>query len=144
MTGNGTGTVTITATSSAINATLAALNGLIYTPTPNVNGPDTLTMTSDSGDTRSDVDMVAINVAAVNDAPTVAGDGTEEAAHIVEDMPSATGQTVASLFGGQYSDAADQVSRRLRRPTPSPASRSPPTARTRPPASGNISTARSG
>jgi hypothetical protein len=107
--GNGTGTVTITASVSAINTTLAAMNGVVYTPTPNVNGPDTLTMTSDSGD-GEDTDNAAISVAAVNDAPTVAGDGTEEAADIQEDMPSATGETVAALFGGQYSDAADQVS----------------------------------
>src|SRR5205823_1386840 len=46
---------------------------------------------------------------AVNDAPVVAGDGTESAAPIDEDSPSATGQSVASLFGGQFSDAADQV-----------------------------------
>ena len=65
-------------------------------------------MTSDDGDVQ-DVDLVAINVAAVNDAPTVAGDGTEEAAPIDEDTPSPTGQTVADLFGGQYSDATDQV-----------------------------------
>lgn len=106
--GNGTGMVTITAATGAINTTLAALNGLVYTPTANVNGPDSLTMTSDSGAT-ADVDLAAINVAAVNDAPTVAGDGTEEAADIDEDTPSPVGETVASLFGGQYSDAADQV-----------------------------------
>lgn len=106
--GNGTGTVTITGSQSEINTTLAAMNGVTYTPTPNVNGPDTLTMTSDDG-TGQDVDMVAIGVAAVNDAPTVAGDGTEDAAPIIENMPSPTGQSVASLFGGQYSDATDQV-----------------------------------
>lgn len=106
-TGDGTddATMTFTGTSAAINAALA---GLSYTPTSNVNGPDSLTMTTDDG-TDQDIDNVAINVAAVNDAPTVAGDGTEDAAPIPEDMPSATGQTVADLFGGQYSDAADQV-----------------------------------
>ena len=77
---------------------------------------------------------------AVNDAPTVAGDGTENAAPIVEDMPSPTGQSVASLFGGQYSDAADQVAgrllgRRLRR------RRGHRQRLRRAPASGNISTA---
>jgi len=106
-TGDGTNdaTMTFTGTAAAINAALA---GLSYTPTANVNGADSLTMTTDDG-TDQDVDNVAINVAAVNDAPTVAGDGTEDAAPIQEDMPSPTGQTVASLFGGQYSDATDQV-----------------------------------
>jgi len=108
ITGNGTGTVEITGSQSDINAMLAAVNGVTYTPTPNVNGADTLTMTSDDG-TDQDVDIEAINVAAVNDAPTVAGDGTEDAAPIVQDMPSPVGQSVASLFGGQYSDATDQV-----------------------------------
>jgi Ca2+-binding RTX toxin-like protein len=107
--GNGTGSVTITGTQAQIDATFAAATGVAYTPTANVNGPDSLTMTT-TGGSASDVDTVTINVAAVNDAPTVAGDGTESAAPIVEDMPSATGQSVASLFGGQYSDAADQVS----------------------------------
>jgi hypothetical protein len=107
--GNGTGSVTITGTQAEIDATFAAATGVAYTPTPNVNGADSLTMTTSDG-TVSDVDTVPINVAAVNDAPTVVGDGTESAAPIVEDMPSATGQSVASLFSGQYSDAADQVS----------------------------------
>jgi len=107
--GNGSGSVTITASVAAINATLAAMNGVVYTPTANVNGADTLTMSSTSGGSPG-VDNVAINVTAINDAPTVVGDGTEEAADINEDTPSPMGETVASLFGGQYSDAADQVS----------------------------------
>jgi Ca2+-binding RTX toxin-like protein len=106
-TGDGTGdaTMTFSGTTADINTALAGLN---YAPNPNVNGPDTLTMSTTDG-SGSDVDNVAISVSAVNDAPTVAGDGTESAAPIVEDMPSPVGQTVASLFGGQYSDAADQV-----------------------------------
>jgi hypothetical protein len=106
-TGDGTAdaTMTFSGTSAAINAALA---GLSYTPTPDLNGPDTLTMTTSDG-VGNDSDNVAISVTAVNDAPTVAGDGTEDAAPIVQDMPSPVGQTVASLFAGQYSDAADQV-----------------------------------
>ncbi len=106
-TGDGTAdaTMTFSGTTAAINA---ALGGLSYTPTANVNGADTLTMTTSDG-SASDVDNVTINVAAVNDAPTVAGDGTEDAAPIVQDMPSPVGQSVSSLFGGQYSDATDQV-----------------------------------
>jgi Ca2+-binding RTX toxin-like protein len=107
--GNGTASVTISGTQAQINATLAAATGLVYTPTANVNGPDTLTMATSDGSGGSDTDLVSISVAAVNDAPTVAGDGTESAAPIVEDTPSATGQSVASLFAGQYSDATDQV-----------------------------------
>jgi len=107
--GNGTGTVVLTGTQSEINTTLAAVNGLTYTPTANVNGPDTLTMSTSDG-SGNDTDMVAISVSAVNDAPTVSGDGTESAAPINEDMPSPVGQSVSALFAGQYSDATDQVS----------------------------------
>jgi hypothetical protein len=108
VTGNGTDTVTLSGSQAEIDSTLAAATGVAYTPTANFNGADTLTMTSSDG-SLSDSDTVAINVAAVNDAPVVSGDGTESAAPINEDSPSATGQSVASLFAGQYSDAADQV-----------------------------------
>jgi VCBS repeat-containing protein len=107
--GNGSGSVTITATQAEINATFAAASGVTYTPTANINGPDTLTMTTSDGSGGSDSDNVAISVTAVNDAPIVAGDGTESAATIQEDMPSPTGQSVSSLFAGQFSDATDQV-----------------------------------
>ena len=51
------------------------------------------------------------NVTAVNDAPVVAGDGTETLAATNEDTADAsTANTVSALFGGQFSDAADQVS----------------------------------
>jgi hypothetical protein len=103
--GNADATMTFSGTSAAINA---ALTGLSYTPTANVNGADTLSMTTSDG-SGSDSDTVAINVAAVNDAPTVAGDGTESAATIDQDTPSPAGQSVSSLFAGQYSDATDQV-----------------------------------
>jgi Ca2+-binding RTX toxin-like protein len=105
---NGTGSVQLSGTQAEINTTLSSPGGVTYTPTPNLNGPDSLTMTSDDG-SDTDSDAAVINVTAVNDAPTVAGDGSEDAAPIVQDMPSPTGQTVASLFGGQYSDATDQV-----------------------------------
>jgi hypothetical protein len=103
--GSDDATMTFSGTAAAINA---ALGGLSYTPAANVNGPDSLTMTTSDGG-ANDSDNVAITVTAVNDAPVVAGDGTEEAAPIDQNSPSPVGQTVASLFGGQYSDAADQV-----------------------------------
>ena len=90
---NGTGTVTVTAPQSAINATLAAAGGLIYLGVTDFNGTDTLTVTAnDQGSTgrdpgtpaqntdpgtgtASDEETVArysITVAPVNDAPMVA------------------------------------------------------------------------
>ncbi|MBV9929944.1 MAG: tandem-95 repeat protein [Alphaproteobacteria bacterium] len=111
VTGNGSGSVQVTGTAANINA---ALNGLVYAPTANFNGSDTLTvLTSDNGNTgsggaQSDTDAIALTVTAVNDAPTVTNPNATAPA-INEDSPSATGNTVASLFGGNYSDAADQV-----------------------------------
>ncbi len=70
--GSADATMTFTGTASAINTALA---GLVYAPTANYNGSDTLTIvTSDlgntgSGGTRTDTDTVAITVTAVNDAP---------------------------------------------------------------------------
>jgi hypothetical protein len=113
VTGDDTGTVTVTATLDEINATLAAANGLTYSPDLNFNGGDALTVTTDdggasgSGGALQDLDTRTISVSAVNDAPVVAGDGTEDAPDVVENTPSPTGDTVFSLFGGQYSDAAD-------------------------------------
>jgi VCBS repeat-containing protein len=116
--GDGTGDATMTfrGTQAAINT---ALNGLSYTPTGDFNGSDTLTVTTnDQGNTgadpgntgdatsEQDSDTVTINITAINDAPTVSGDGTEDATTIPEDTAGA-GQTINSLFSGQYSDAAD-------------------------------------
>ena len=74
--GNGSETVTITGSLSAINATLASASGLVYQGTLNFNGNDVLTvLTNDLGNTGTggaltDNDTIAITVNAVNDAPT--------------------------------------------------------------------------
>ncbi|WP_193747495.1 putative Ig domain-containing protein, partial [Cellvibrio sp. OA-2007] len=75
--GSGTGSVTLTGTLSQVNATLAAT--VNYTPGANYVGADTFTITTnDKGAGRTgdndatDTDTVAINVTAINDAPTVA------------------------------------------------------------------------
>lgn len=113
ITGNGTASVTLVGTQNEINATLANATGLMFTVGANGNGTVNLQIvTSDGGNTGtggtlSDTDNVTITVNAVNDAPTVSGDGTESAATVTEDSPSAVGATVASLFGGQFSDATD-------------------------------------
>ncbi|MBL8827197.1 MAG: cadherin-like domain-containing protein, partial [Planctomycetaceae bacterium] len=78
--GNGSGTVTITGSQSAINATLADASGLIYQGTLNFNGGDELTvLTNDLGNTGApgaltDTDTIAITVNAVNDVPTGVND----------------------------------------------------------------------
>ncbi|WP_132253721.1 Ig-like domain-containing protein, partial [Methylobacterium segetis] len=70
--GDGTGSVTLTGTLAQINA---ALDGLRYRPAADYNGPDTLTLVTDdlgntgAGGPLSRTDTLAIAVAAVNDAP---------------------------------------------------------------------------
>jgi hypothetical protein len=116
VTGDGTNAVTLSGTAANINA---ALNGLVYNPGANYNGERTITIvTNDQGNTGSDPglsgngtseqdsDTILVDVDAVNDAPVVIGDGTADAAEIAEDTPG-SGQTINSLFAGQYSDAAD-------------------------------------
>ncbi len=77
VTGDGTGTVTLIASQYEIDATLAAMNGLIYRGALNFNGVDTLTVTSNdlgsSGFTlpgnRDVVSQATITVSPVNDSP---------------------------------------------------------------------------
>jgi diphthamide synthase (EF-2-diphthine--ammonia ligase) len=111
ITGNGTGSVTVTGTINAINATLAASNGLLFHGNTNVSGTDTLTVvTSDGGATgtggaQSDTDGYTITIIGVNDAPLVAGDGTEALGATNEEVANAAlTNTVSTLFSGQYSD----------------------------------------
>ncbi|EJL33128.1 hypothetical protein PMI01_02288, partial [Caulobacter sp. AP07] len=116
--GNGTASVTLTATLNEINATLAATNGLLFTGTTNVNGTATLTVvTNDGGNTGtggalSDTDNYTVTITAVNDAPVVAGDGTETLSPASTEDTANAGltNTVSALFSGQYDDSADQVS----------------------------------
>ncbi|MEI6473706.1 MAG: tandem-95 repeat protein, partial [Holophagaceae bacterium] len=96
---NGTASVTLSGTAAQVNAALA---GLVYTPTANYNGSDTLTIvTTDSGNTGTggaltDTDTVAITVTAVNDAPV----STADTVTVLEDTA-----TVLSLTDfGSYSD----------------------------------------
>ena len=133
VTGNGTGSVVLTGTQTAINATLAAVNGsaqangVVYTLPANYNGVAIITMvTNDQGNngtdpglpgfggsgtatTEADSDTKVLTLLEVNDAPTVGGDGTESAATILEDTPQTnlTASSVATLLGGQFSDATD-------------------------------------
>ncbi len=70
--GNGTGTVTVTGASLAqINATLADALGVRFTPPANANGGAVLTVTASDGQaTTSSTSTISINP--VNDAPIVA------------------------------------------------------------------------
>lgn len=67
ITGNLTGTVTISGTVADVNAALAGVN---YLGNPDFNGTDTLTMRTSDG-SLFDEDTVAITVAAVADGPSI-------------------------------------------------------------------------
>lgn len=67
ITGNGTGTVTLTGSSSNINSDL--LN-MVYTPTADYNGSDTLTVSTTDG-SLTDTETVALTISPVNDAPSI-------------------------------------------------------------------------
>ncbi len=90
--------------SGTVAAVNAALDGLVYTPTTNVNGAATLTLsTNDQGNTGapgplSDADAVTINVAAVNDAPVQT---LPASIAVTEDVASAlTGFSIADADAG--------------------------------------------
>ncbi|HEX8203006.1 MAG TPA: hypothetical protein VF590_21195, partial [Isosphaeraceae bacterium] len=66
--GNGTAAVVLSGSLARINATLAATNGLVYTPTHGYSGVDTLTVTTNdlghtgTGAPQIDTDTVTINI----------------------------------------------------------------------------------
>ncbi|MBV8685614.1 MAG: tandem-95 repeat protein [Alphaproteobacteria bacterium] len=80
-------TIVVKATLNEINATLAASNGLTYSPDLNFNGDDTLTVTTNdqghngtdpgltgTGTSEEDVDTRTISVSAVDDLPVAKDD----------------------------------------------------------------------
>lgn len=108
--GNGTGTVVLTATLAKINATLAAVQGLLYTPNPSYNGSDTLTVnTSDNGFTGTpgpltDMDSLSISVDQ-NHAPSLNTSFSPTLPPVPEDTLSPAGATVISLIAPAFSDS---------------------------------------
>src|SRR5207248_1228796 len=91
---------------------------LKFSPAANANGAGyasfTFQVQDDGGTAHSGVDLdqsantLTIDVTSVNDAPTAAGSATLAAVN--EDTAAPAGATVSSLFSGNFSDAADQVS----------------------------------
>lgn len=63
-TGNGTGIVTLNGQLSVIND---ALNGLVYTPSADANGPINLTVTANDGTASTVTSIIPMNLAAVAD-----------------------------------------------------------------------------
>ncbi|MES2337070.1 MAG: VCBS domain-containing protein [Pseudomonadota bacterium] len=110
ITANGSASVSVSGTQSAINSALAAANGLTYTPTANYNGADTLTVTANDGGANGiGIGSYAITINAVNDAPTLISTAPVVATSVAEDVTSANnaGQTVSVMFGSRFVDDAD-------------------------------------
>ncbi len=84
VTGDGTGTITISGSAAAINA---ALDGLVYNPTADYNGAAVLSVTSTDGATTSS-GTVAITVTAVTDIVADAITTAEDAAVTVNVLAS--------------------------------------------------------
>ncbi|HQQ32628.1 MAG TPA: DUF4347 domain-containing protein, partial [Methylophilus sp.] len=90
---------------------------LVFTPAANANGTGYASFTfqvQDNGGTANggiDLDPTAntitLNVTAVNDAPVASGSASLSAT--VEDATNPSGATVASLFSGNFTDAADSA-----------------------------------
>ena len=104
--GDGTGdaSMVFSGTISAINTALA---GLTYTPTANYNGSDTLSITTSdlgnagSGGTKTDTDLIAITVNAVNDAPVISsnGGGASASVNVAENATAVTTVVASDLEG---------------------------------------------
>ncbi len=107
ITNNGSRSVTLSGTTTQINAALA---GLTYTATANANGTayTTLTLTTTDG-SLTDTDTVTINVNAVNDAPTATG---ETLTDIAEDSGVRT-ISFASLLSNDSAGPANESSQTL-------------------------------
>ena len=109
-TGNGTASLTYTGTLTDLNA---ALDGLVYTPATDYNGPDTLTVTTDdlgntgTPGTLTDQDTVATTVNLVNDQP---GFAASDPAAVDENAgPISVPNWIASFSPGGGSDEAGQL-----------------------------------
>ncbi|HEY9907373.1 MAG TPA: cadherin-like domain-containing protein, partial [Thermosynechococcaceae cyanobacterium] len=83
VTGNDTNTVTVTGSTADLDI---ALNTLIYQPGANYNGPDTLSVSANDGNTTVDR-TININVTPVNDAPTLSLSAASQT--VDEDTPLA-------------------------------------------------------
>jgi len=102
--GNGGQTVTVSASLDAINAALAAANGLVYLAPLNYHGSDSLTVaTNDLGNTGvggplSDVDTASITIASVNDAPTLDNSGAPRLADLMQGEVNNSGTLVSAML----------------------------------------------
>ena len=110
ITDNGTGSVTITGTASAITG---ALNGLSFSPTADYNGSASLTLTTSDG-TLSDVDTVAITVNPVADITADVATTTKNSPIVITALGNDTfenaGRTITAVNSIAIADGGAPVS----------------------------------
>ena len=102
--GSGTGTVTLTGTIAAINATLAGTDAVQFTPTLNFTGAAAISITSKDDENLQDVDAdaVGVTVTAVDDAPEVTSSATGTANEENSDLAIYTATASDVGRGGNY------------------------------------------
>ncbi len=101
----GTGVWSASGAIADVNVLLA---GLTFTPALNFNGSFTTATSVSDGVAAAITGSKAMTGVAVNDAPVASGSASLAA--VAEDTAQPPGDTVSDLFGGNFSDAADQVS----------------------------------
>ena len=93
--------ILVSGPANAAAFTLNADGSFSYTPTANFAGLDSFVFKVNDGLADSRSATVILTITAENDAPTL-GDGTLAA--VAEDTVAPAGQTVSTIFGGQFSD----------------------------------------
>ncbi|MBI2089680.1 MAG: tandem-95 repeat protein [Deltaproteobacteria bacterium] len=95
------GALTFSIVSGPAHGTLASNGALVYTPSPNYNGPDSFTFKANDGAADSNVATVSITVNAVNDAPVAVDDtatttaGTPVIINVVANDTDVDGDTLS-------------------------------------------------
>ena len=93
--------ILVSGPANAAAFTLNADGSFSYTPTANFAGLDSFVFKVNDGLADSRSATVILTITAENDAPTL-GDGTLAA--VAEDTVAPAGQTVSTIFGGQFND----------------------------------------
>ncbi|MCU0805277.1 MAG: DUF4347 domain-containing protein, partial [Burkholderiales bacterium] len=112
--GSGTGTITLSGTLADLNAYIGTVGSVGYTGPLDANGNGAATLAlavSDNGNTGTGgggfvaLGAVDVNITPANDAPLASGSAALGA--VLEDAAAPAGASIAALFAGNYSDAAD-------------------------------------
>ncbi len=106
-----TSQMTITGAPSTVNLYLSTPTNITYTPAANLasSPAGTLTVTANDGDGSGNVELgtIAININAVNDAPSFTEGATLAA--VLEDTANPAGETLFALLNSKFSDLEGEL-----------------------------------